>query len=149
MGSNPLKWIDPLGVAVLNPNNYPISPEVQEALERFNDYIGREKDVVITGGNRPPGSDLGSGAKSTHVRGIAADIYVPVQPHLQTANQAAESGLFGGIGWYEEGYRGPHGEGPHVHVDLRPGRARWGFSATRKEYHGYFPKYRGQTSPCR
>jgi RHS repeat-associated protein len=141
--NNPVSWIDPLGLAVLNPYNYPISRQVQQSLERFNNHIGQNKDIVITGGNRLPNSNLGVGGGSTHVQDIAADIYVPGQSNLQTANQAAESGLFGGIGWYEEGYIGPYGEGPHVHVDLRTGTARWGFSRTGREYHGYFPKYGG------
>ena len=143
VGNNPVNWVDPLGLAVLNPNNYPISPAVQQALENFNNSIGQNHDVVVTGGDRSASSNLGAGSNSTHVKGIAADIYVPGQTHLQTANQAAESGLFGGVGWYEEGYRGSHGEGPHVHIDLRDGTARWGFSSTGKEYHGYFPKYGG------
>jgi uncharacterized protein YcbK (DUF882 family) len=141
--NNPVNFIDPFGLTVLNPNNFSISPKVQLALERFNNYIGQNYDVVITGGNRPASSNLGAGASSTHVQGIAADIIVPGQSHLQTANQAAESGFFGGVGWYEEGYRGPFGEGPHVHVDLRRGNARWGFSKTGEEYHGNFPKYGG------
>lgn len=69
------------------------------------------------------------------------DLKVPGQIHLQTANQAAESGLFGGVGWYEEGYHGPRGEGEHVHVNLRGYGARWGFAEKEKVYHGYFPKY--------
>jgi len=79
------------------------------------------------------------------VTGLAADICVPGQTHLQTANQASDSKLFGGVGWYEEGYRGPHGEGPHVHVDLRTKEiARWGWDKYGNPYHGYFPKYYGK-----
>jgi len=137
--------IDPLGLAVLNPNNYPISPAVQQALQNFNNSIGQNHDIAVTGGDRPASSNLGAGSNSTHVQGIAADIYVPGQTHLQTANQAAESGLFGGVGWYEEGYRGPHGEGPHVHIDLRNGNARWGYDREGNRYRGYFPPY----NPCK
>jgi uncharacterized protein YcbK (DUF882 family) len=130
---------------VLNPDNFPIQPDVQQALENFNQQIGTNKDVVITGGDRPASSDLGASSASTHTEGIAADIKVPGQTHLQTANQADKSGLFGGVGWYEEGYRGPHGEGPHVHVDLREGTARWGYDKNGKYYKGHFPKYK---EPC-
>jgi hypothetical protein len=53
------------------------------------------------------------------------------------------SELFGGVGWYEEGYRGPHGEGPHVHVDIREGdsTAIWGFDSGGNEYHGAIPSF--------
>jgi uncharacterized protein YcbK (DUF882 family) len=126
---------------VKNPNNDPIPPDVYSRLEQFNDYIGQDKDIIITGGNRSSNSKLGAKSKSTHAKGQAADVRVPGQCNLQTANQADQSDLFGGIGWYEEGYRGPNGEGPHVHVDIRQNRARWGYDKEGKEYHGSFPKY--------
>jgi uncharacterized protein YcbK (DUF882 family) len=134
-------FTDPLGLRVLNPKNYHVSPDVMDALWKLNDQIGCSKDIVITGGDRPPSSNLGAGSTSTHAQGIAADISVPGQPHLETANQASESGLFGGVGWYEEGYRGPNGEGPHTHVDLRNGKARWGHPAKGPYMPGYFPAY--------
>jgi RHS repeat-associated protein len=135
--NNPVRWTDLLGLEVKNPNNYPVSPKVLEALSKFNDYIGQDKDIVITGGDRP--ADPG-----THGQELAADIKVPGQPHLQTANQASDSGMFGGVGWYEEGYRNPRDPkvGPHVHVDIRDGTARWGYDKTGREYHGWFPKYK-------
>ena len=76
----------------------------------------------------------------------AADIKVHGWPHLKTANEAERSELFGGIGWYEEGYRNPSDpkSGPHLHVDLRDGQARWGFDKSGRAYHGYFPKYKGE-----
>jgi len=139
---NPLILLDPLGLSVLNPNNYPVSPDVLAALEELNRLIGCSKDIVITGGNRDPSSPLGSGSGSTHAQGLAADITVPGQSHLETANQAAVSGLFGGVGWYQEGYRGPKGEGPHTHVDLRSGPlTRWGYPATGPRMPGFFPPY--------
>jgi RHS repeat-associated protein len=136
--------LDPLGLEVLNPNGYPVSPAVRDSLEKFNGFIGRDKDVVITGGDRP-------GDPRTHGEGIAADIKVPGWPHLKTANEAEKSVLFGGIGWYEEGYYDPKDPkvGPHVHVDLRDGKARWGFDKTGRDYHGSFPKYREPVrKPC-
>ena len=73
---------------------------------------------------------------------------VPGQLNIVTANEASQSGLFGGVGWYEEGYRGLNGEGPHTHVDLRQnGPARWGFPAKGRPTHGYFPKYDVQLNP--
>ncbi len=138
---NPLNSTDPFGLRVLNPRNYPVSTEVLEALWELNRQIGCDKDIVITGGDRNPSSNLGAGSNSTHVQKIAADIYVPGQPHLATANQASESGLFGGVGWYEEGYSGPNGEGPHTHVDMRKNRARWGYPAAGARMRGYFPPY--------
>jgi hypothetical protein len=81
---------------------------------------------------------------------LAADINVPGQLHLLTANQAAESGLFGGVGWYEEGYYDPRDPkvGPHVHVDLRKGTFRWGHATSGREYHGSFPRYTGPRQEC-
>jgi len=125
-----------------------VSPDVVASLWEFNRLIGCDKDIVITGGDRPSDATIGAGAGSTHVQGIAADIAVPGQTHLETANQAAASGMFGGVGWYEEGYRGPRGEGPHVHVDRRKnGPARWGHPAEGRTMHGYFPKYEVELNP--
>jgi RHS repeat-associated protein len=123
-GSDPVRFIDPFGLKVLNPKGYPVSSDVMEALWEFNRLIGCDKDIVITGGDRPRGSKLGARDNSPHVRKLAADIFVPGQLHLVTANQAIKSGLFGGVGWYEEGYRGPNNEGPHTHVDLPGQEAR-------------------------
>lgn len=148
VNGNPISYIDPLGLRVLNPRNYPVSPDVTSALWELNRQIGCDKDIVITGGDRSPSSSIGAGSASTHAQGIATDVYVPGQSHLETANQAAASQLFGGIGWYQEGYRGPRGEGPHVHVDLRIGTpARWGYPASGPRMRGYFPAYQVQLNP--
>ncbi len=151
VSGNPMILVDPFGLSVLNPQNYPVSPGVMTALDELNRLIGCNKDIVITGGNRDPSSTLGAGSKSTHAQGIAADIKVSGQSHLETANQAAASGLFGGVGWYQEGYRGPHGEGPHTHVDLRSGAPkRWGYPANGPSMPR-FPPYPVQlnTNGCR
>jgi len=117
------------------------------ALVRFNNFIGTDKDIVILGGDRPANSSLGARDKGQHSPQFktAADIYVKGQVHLQTANQAIDSKIFSGIGWYEEGYRGPQGEGPHVHVDLRTDRtvnnpAKWGYTKDSMSA-GPIPKY--------
>jgi len=146
-GNDSPSLTDPLGLRVLNPNGYPISPPVMAALQKFNREIGCDKDVVIAGGDRPPSSKLGAGSNSTHVQHLAADIIVPGQPNIETANQAEQSSLFGGVGWYEEGYSGPNGEGPHVHLDLRRGTARWGFPAHGDPTHGYIPPYPAPLNP--
>ena len=145
--NSPVNFTDPFGLRVLNPHNYPISAAVLKALEEFNRLIGCNKDIVITGGDRPSNSPIGAGSNSTHAKGLAADVYVPGQAHLQSANQASESGLFGGVGWYEEAYRAP-GEGPHVHVDLRKnGPARWGHPARGPAMNGFFPEISTQMNP--
>ena len=134
--------MDPSGLKVLNPNNYPVSAEVMKALKELNRLIGCDKDIVITGGDRPKDASIGAGSNSTHTEGKAADIVVPGQKHIETANQASKSNLFGGVGWYEEGYRGPRGEGPHTHVDIREnGPARWGFPAEGERIRGRIPNY--------
>jgi RHS repeat-associated protein len=138
--STPVDLLDPDGLAVLNPGDYNVPPDVLDRLKKFNWLIGCDKDIVITGGDRAPGSALGAGANSFHAKHLAADFRVPGQSHLLTANQADKSGLFKGVGWYEEGYRGRNGEGPHVHVDLRSGpSARWGFPANGPAMRGHFP----------
>jgi RHS repeat-associated protein len=101
--NNPMRWTDPEGLRVRNPTRRPISPAVLRALEDFNACIGQDKDIVITSGDRPRSSPLGAGAGSTHAQGIAVDFVVPSQAHSVTAYQAKASGLFGGVGWYEEG----------------------------------------------
>jgi RHS repeat-associated protein len=141
----PTRWTDPDGLRVLNPNNYVVSPDVLRALEQFNECVGQNKDILITGGNRPPTSQLGAGAGSTHAQGLAADIVVLGQAHSITAYQAIASGLFGGIGWYEEGYRGPRGEGSHVHVDLRLIFATWGYDRDGN-YYRRLPPLSGRKS---
>ena len=130
-----LSFFVALSPQVKNPDNYPLSPKVLEALHLFSNYIGKDKTIVVTGGNR-------EGDEGQHGKNTAADIKVPGQSHLQTANQAADSGLFRGIGWYEEGYYPGGDVGPHVHVDLRKETtARWGYDKKGKKCSGYFPKY--------
>lgn len=147
--NNPLRWIDPEGLAIRNPRNYPITPEMMDALRRFNECIGEDKDIIITGGSRPRSSTLGAGGNSQHVIGSAADFYVPGQTHRITAEQAMASGMFGGIGWYEEGFRRA-GMGPHVHVDLRSRPATWGYDRNGN-YHQPLPPPSGDMNgrkPC-
>jgi RHS repeat-associated protein len=141
----PTRWIDPDGLKVLNPKGFPVSAGVMQVLEQFNQCVGQDRDIVITGGNRRPTSRLGAGAGSTHVQALAADIVVPSQAHAVTAYQALVSGLFGGIGWYEEGFRGQRGEGPHVHVDLRSVPATWGHDREGNYYRG-LPQLAGRKS---
>lgn len=135
VGSNPLFWIDPDGLRVLNPHNYPISPSVMNALKQFNHCIGCDKDIEITGGNR-------RGDPGQHGKGLAADIVVPGQNHLLTANQAIACGIFGGVGWYQEGYYDPSDPkvGPHVHVDLGPSGRVWGYDVNGYPYSKRIPK---------
>ncbi|TKB75485.1 MAG: hypothetical protein E8D46_01305 [Nitrospira sp.] len=135
--NRPTLFTDPFGLMVLNPDNYNVPSAVMNALWDFNSYVGCDKDITITGGNRP-------GDKAFHGKGMAADIKIPGQDHLTTANQAIRSRIFGGIGWYQEGYYSPIDPkvGPHVHVDIRPERpsgAIWGFAATGQEFHGKIP----------
>jgi uncharacterized protein YcbK (DUF882 family) len=148
VASDPVNFVDPDGLKVLNLSNYPVSPNVTEALTKFNDYIGQDKNIVITGGDRGLSSQLGAKNNSQHSKGTAADIVVPGQSHLETANQALDSKIWSGVGWYQEGYRGPNGEGPHVHVDLRDSRssenpANWGYDKYGKKQR--IPKY----EPCK
>lgn len=63
--NNPSRFVDLLGLSVLNPHNYPISPDVLAALDELNRLIGCDRDIVITGGNRDPNSTLGAGSRST------------------------------------------------------------------------------------
>jgi len=132
--NNPIKFTDPFGLRVLNPNNYPVSDDVMLRLRIFNLYIGCQFDIVITSGYRSSGTGY-------HPKNLAADIYVPGQDHLTTANQAIRSGLFGGVGWYQEGWSDPSipGSGPHAHVDIRDmpsyGPVVWGYDINSYYYN--------------
>ena len=50
----------------------------------------------------PPTAKIGAGSNSPHVKQLAADVVVPGQLNIVTANQAEQCGMFGGIGWYQE-----------------------------------------------
>jgi RHS repeat-associated protein len=150
VNNNPLRYIDPDGLTVLNPKNYTVGDEILDALWDFNRYIGCDKDVVITGGNRP------NDTSGYHRTNQAVDFYVPGQTHIVTANQVGRGGMFGRVGWYEEGYRDPNtkGSGAHVHGDLGPANRRWGFDRNGKPFHGSFPSSprtsnEGGTCGCR
>jgi RHS repeat-associated protein len=135
-GGSPVAATDPSGLKVIL-GNYAVTPAAYRALRDFNDYIGANRDVVVLGGSRDITSELGAKSGSQHVWGDAVDFHVPGQTMLETANSAKESGAFGGVGWYEEGLKGPNGEGPHVHGDLeaRPdGSVReWGMDKNGKK----------------
>jgi RHS repeat-associated protein len=143
--SNPSKFIDADGLKIVNPVGYKLSKDVIEALNYFNQLIGCDKNIVVTGGNRPRDSKIGAGKNSYHTRNLAADFYVPGQSHLLTANQAIQSGLFGGVGWYQEGYYDAKTQaGPHVHADLRKSKKTvvWGH-----DINGYYYSWRSGGIP--
>jgi hypothetical protein len=146
--SNPYKFIDPDGEEVIVPNGVVLQPNVLKAFQKFNTYIGESHDIHILGGDRDKNSKLGAGSNSQHVKKTAADFYIPGTTHLESANAAIDSGLFSGVGWYEEGYRGPNGEGPHAHADLRIDRtplnpAKWGFRSGYNTPMEALPKFEG------
>ena len=152
VSNNPINITDQFGLRVLNTENKPLSKEVMHRLKMFNLFIGCEFNIVITSGYRNWGSGY-------HPKNLAADIKVPGQDHLTTANQALRSGLFTGVGWYQEGWYDPADprKGPHVHVDLRTIRKRdepftawpddpvvWGYSRFGHYYEDMIP-YIGPT----
>jgi len=147
---DPANLLDPNGLKVVV-GNHAVTPATYQALQQFNNYIGPGKDVVVTGGTRDISREIGAGSASEHVWGDAADFYVPGQTMLETANQALDSGVFGGVGWYEEGLKGPNGERPHVHGDLkrRPGGStrQWGmdrFGNPVSQIPSLLPPYVGE-----
>ena len=110
-----------------------VTDNMKERLQAFAEHIG--KDVDVYSGVRDCSSTVGSGCTSQHALGDAADISAKGQLHIKTYHQAVKSNMFGGVGWYEEGYRGLNGEGPHVHVDLRNNPASWGYDSSGQYYN--------------
>lgn len=93
-----------------------MAPELITKLEVLRAMVG--KPLIITSGYRCPTHNkaVGGAAKSQHVLGTAADISargIGVDELARTAERVG----FGGMGLY-------HRQN-FVHVDVRPGRARW------------------------
>lgn len=86
-------------------------------LQLLRNKVG--KPLVILSGYRCPTYNkiVGGVANSQHILGTAADIRVPAGITLDQLAAAADEIGFTGIGkYYKQGF---------VHVDVRPGRARW------------------------
>lgn len=93
------------------------APQLIEALQKFRD--GLSAPVSILSGCRceKHNAKVGGVRGSFHTKGMAADIYVADVSTATLGTLAEKAGLFGGIGVYlKAGF---------VHVDVRPGRARW------------------------
>jgi RHS repeat-associated protein len=138
VGGNPVMRVDPNGLRVLNPENKTVTLRSFYALQRLNACIGCNKDIIITSGIRPQNATVGAGSRSQHVVGHAVDFKVPGMTHLELAQKTELCGVFGGVGWYEEGLS-QNGMGPHVHGDSRQGRFRWGYYADGTRTRGYIP----------
>lgn len=94
------------------------SPKLVEVLERIRGRVGGP--IVITSGYRPPSYNraVGGVRDSTHLDGIAADIYAPSLSTDQLARICDEViGGTGGVGYYPV-----HG---FVHIDVRGHYSRW------------------------
>jgi len=93
-----------------------MTPALITKLEQLRVLIGQP--LIITSGYRCPTHNraVGGAAKSQHVLGTAADISARGIGVDKLAGAAEQVG-FGGIGLY-------HRQN-FVHVDVRPGRARW------------------------
>lgn len=95
-----------------------VSPALVQALEDIRSQAGGP--VIITSGYRPPeyNRDVGGVSDSTHIDGLAADIYVG---HLTTAQLLVICerviGKRGGVGYYPDA--------GFVHVDVRGYYSRW------------------------
>jgi len=91
-----------------------LDPLLVDRLQALRDRVGRP--VVITSGYRTMDHNrtIGGAPESLHLRGQAADIKVPGWDPEAVA-RADEAVGFGGIGVCPT----------HVHVDVRPGKARW------------------------
>ena len=83
-------------------------------LQALRSALGRP--VYITSGYRNPGHNarVGGAPDSLHLKGMAADIYVPGMDPEDLARAARDAG-FNGIGIYST----------FLHVDIRPTPARW------------------------
>lgn len=95
-----------------------ISPALVRALEDIRGACGRP--VTVTSGYRPPdyNREIGGVSNSTHVDGLAADIYCDGLTTNQLYDICEQViGKRGGVGYYpKSGF---------IHVDLRGYEARW------------------------
>ena len=95
-----------------------ISPALIEALEDIRERAGRP--VQVTSGYRPPdyNREVGGVSNSTHIDGLAADIYCDGLTTEQLYDICEQViGKRGGVGYYpKSGF---------IHVDLRGYEARW------------------------
>lgn len=93
-----------------------MSPVLIAKLEQLRDSVG--KPLVIASGYRCPmhNKAVNGAPKSQHLLGTAADV-IATGIGVDALAQAAERIGFGGIGKYHRQQ--------FVHVDVRPGTARW------------------------
>lgn len=93
-----------------------MAPELILKLEALRATVG--KPLIVTSGYRCPAHNkaVGGAAKSQHVLGTAADISAR-GIGVDELCHAAERVGFRGIGRYHQQN--------FVHVDVRPGKARW------------------------
>ncbi|EHH7668549.1 DUF882 domain-containing protein [Salmonella enterica] len=93
-----------------------VDVELLKVLEDVREHFGRP--VIINSANRCPTHNkrVGGASKSTHLRGIAADIRVKdVAPVIVHA-------------YLTEKYKGKYGIGKYntfTHIDVRPNESRW------------------------
>ena len=98
--------------------NAVIVPKLIPALEKLRILAGRP--IRVTSGYRCPEHNkaIGGAASSQHCLGTAADIAIgglSIEQMYVLASQVEEFSQ-GGIAMYDDG---------HLHVDVRPWRARW------------------------
>ncbi len=95
-----------------------LSPSLVRALEEIRERAGRP--VTVTSGYRPPAynREIGGVSNSTHIDGLAADIYCDGLTTEQLHDICEQViGPRGGVGYYpKSGF---------IHVDLRGYEARW------------------------
>ena len=95
-----------------------LAPSLIKALEEIRTRTGRP--VTVTSGYRPPdyNREVGGVSNSTHVDGLAADIYCDGLSTAQLYDICEQViGKRGGVGYYpKSGF---------IHVDLRGYEARW------------------------
>lgn len=113
-------------------------------LLQFADYLSR--DISFNGdssGFRTAAMNqgvLGANA-SPHLTGEGADIHVEGMSNLELAHAAKESGLFTGVGYYENS-KPVGGYGAHTHVDTkaRSRMATWTVDSKKVQTVGLPPK---------
>jgi uncharacterized protein YcbK (DUF882 family) len=95
------------------------TPELQHMIDKVEDYFGR--DIQITSGVRCDEHNraIGGSSGSRHVSGEAVDFFIKGAALVDIYNYLDKTFPQSGLGIYKT----------HIHMDSRPYKARWDYTA--------------------